>query len=44
MMENFGCLQRVAKIFCYIATPLVLLCHVKVKVRFGSTKKFEEYY
>ncbi len=35
MMENFGCLQRVAKIFCYIATP---------PVRFGSAKKFREYY
>ncbi len=45
MMENFSCLWRVAKIFYYIATPpLVLLCHGKVKVRFGSAKKFREHY
>ncbi len=44
MMENFGCLWRVAKIFYYVATPLVLLCYGKVKVRFGLAKKIREHY
>ncbi len=44
MMENFGCLRRVAKIFSYVVTPLVLLYHGKVTVRFGLTKKFREHY
>ncbi len=44
MIENFGCLWRMAKIFYCIATPLVLLYHGKVKVKFGSAKKFREHY
>ncbi len=35
MMENFGCLQRVAKIFCYIVTPPPQFYHVMEKLKLG---------
>ncbi len=42
IMENFGCLQRVAKIFYYVVTPTpVLLVMEKLRLGFARPKNFE---
>ncbi len=41
MMENFGCLRRVAKIFYYIATPPFYYIMEKLKLGLAQPKNLE---
>ncbi len=41
MMENFGCLWRVAKIFYFVATPLSFTVMEKLKLGLAQPKNLE---